>query len=292
MAIPLLNLIGSFGDALIGKNATNQAQKSQERAINRAGDAVTGSYNQAIGYQQPYYDMGTANARTLSSMVNNGVFNTPAYNYQMQQAPNMAFNFEQDPGYQFRMQQGTQAINSNAAAQGKQLSGATLKALAKYGQNLASQEYGNAFDRYNQNRNFAQGQYQFGTQYGMQNALNNYNAANQQANQNYNRFSDLAGMGQNAASNMANLANAYGGNMADLAIQRGNVQSRGIMGRGQAYSNMLNSGTQYLGNQFGGNGMSNLSGIAGGNAAAGSAIGSGVPVDTAMNLASLLPALA
>jgi hypothetical protein len=239
IAGPVLNIGSAIGGGLIQKNAVTQAQRAQERALNRAEGATTGAYNEAKGYQQPYYDVGTQGMRSLASMVNQGAFDVNPYQYQMQQAPNEQFNFQADPGYAWRMQQGTNAINSNAAAAGNQLSGATLKALAKYGQNMASQEYGNAFDRFNQNRNFAQGQYQFGTTTGMQNALNQYNAANQQANQRYDRFGNIAGYGQQAASNLGNLATGYGQNMSGLATDRGNVQAQGIMGRGQAYDRML-----------------------------------------------------
>lgn len=54
---------------------------------------------------------------------------------------------DQDPGYAFRLQQGTQARESSAAARGLLRSGATLKGLDEFGQQMASQEYGNAFAR-------------------------------------------------------------------------------------------------------------------------------------------------
>lgn len=53
----------------------------------------------------------------------------------------------QDPGYQFRMQEGMKAINASAAAKGGLQSGAALKAAQQYGQGLASQEYGNVYAR-------------------------------------------------------------------------------------------------------------------------------------------------
>jgi len=59
------------------------------------------------------------------------------------------FNFDisQDPGYQFRLSQGTGAIENSAAAKGMQLSGATLKDLMKFGQDFASGEFNQAFQR-------------------------------------------------------------------------------------------------------------------------------------------------
>lgn len=56
-------------------------------------------------------------------------------------------SIESDPSYQFRLEQGNQAINRSAAAKGMLGSGNVLAELAKYGQGMASQEYGNQFNR-------------------------------------------------------------------------------------------------------------------------------------------------
>ncbi len=56
-------------------------------------------------------------------------------------------SIESDPSYQFRLGQGNQAINRSAAAKGMLGSGNVLAELAKYGQGMASQEYGNQFNR-------------------------------------------------------------------------------------------------------------------------------------------------
>lgn len=61
--------------------------------------------------------------------------------------PNAAAVLAADPGYQFRLEQGLGAIQNSAAAKGILNSGGTLKDLQNYGQNLASQEYGNVFNR-------------------------------------------------------------------------------------------------------------------------------------------------
>jgi hypothetical protein len=53
----------------------------------------------------------------------------------------------QDPGVQFRQDQARQALEASAAARGGMLSGPALAALQRQGQDLASQEYGNAWQR-------------------------------------------------------------------------------------------------------------------------------------------------
>ena len=52
-----------------------------------------------------------------------------------------------DPGVQFRLDEGRKAVESSAAARGGLLSGPTLAALQRKGQDLSSQEYGAAWDR-------------------------------------------------------------------------------------------------------------------------------------------------
>lgn len=52
-----------------------------------------------------------------------------------------------DPGYNFRLQQGQQALDRQAAAGGRLFSGAQIKAGARYNQDYASNEFGNAYNR-------------------------------------------------------------------------------------------------------------------------------------------------
>ncbi len=70
----------------------------------------------------------------------------PAFTYDSFNAPNPS-EVGKDPAYQFRFDQGLKALGSNRAAQGTFLSGATGKALQDYGQNAASQEYDNIWNR-------------------------------------------------------------------------------------------------------------------------------------------------
>lgn len=58
------------------------------------------------------------------------------------------FKFEEDPGYAFRREEGLRGIEQAAAARGILGSTGTLRGLTRFGQDLASQEYGNAYQRY------------------------------------------------------------------------------------------------------------------------------------------------
>lgn len=240
----ILDVIGALTEGYVTKKSIGKAQKALEGGISKGETATTGAYQTARGYQQPYYDYGTEGMKNLYQMINSGRFQTDPYNYNPE-----SFNYATDPGYQFRMQQGQSAINSGAAAGGMQLSGATQKALQRYGQNFASNEFGNTFDRYNTNRAF-----------GATNEMNKYTSRNEQNTGMYNRMAGLANMGVGAAANLGNLATGYGSNMSDFALGRGNTQAQGIMGKNQAFLNMsqgvrqglADTGNTYMGQSQGG----------------------------------------
>tara|TARA_R110000850_G_scaffold241830_1_gene366424 strand:+ start:81 stop:1160 length:1080 start_codon:yes stop_codon:yes gene_type:complete len=103
-------------------------------------------------------------------------------------------DYQADPGYQFRLDEGNKALERNLAARGKTFSPEASKALQGYGQNLASEEYGNAYNRYNQD------------QTNVFNRLAGISGLGQQASQ------QLTGVGQNYSNQVgqtnASLANA------------------------------------------------------------------------------------
>jgi hypothetical protein len=114
-------------------------------------------------------------------------------------------DFVTDPGYNFRFTEGQKALERNAAARGGFISGRALKEATRFGQEMGSQEYSNAYNRYLTNR----------------------------ANQ-LNPLQSLAGVGQTstnamgtAGQNFANQANQLGmtnaANQGNLALQRGNI---------------------------------------------------------------------
>jgi hypothetical protein len=235
------NIVG----AGIGAISQYMAAQQQLNAAKQAGKSITGAYNTAQGYQQPYLQAGQQGLQGM--MTGNYDVNTPQYNagdipqaYQAQQ-----FNYEQDPGMAYRMQTGQQAVNAGAAGQGAGLSGATLKALAMFGQNLGSQEYGAAFGRYNTNRaadlagyqtNLGRAQDIRDTGWGA--AKDMYTAQNQQATQRFGRNETLGNYGQTAAGNMSNLASDYGMNMANLYGQAGNVRANRNANIGESLGNL------------------------------------------------------
>lgn len=84
---------------------------------------------------------GSSTTRPMFNFKDAPVFHAPNFH-----APTFA-EAQQEPGYQFRLQGGSDALERSAAAKGVLRTGGTLKDITEYGQNFASQEYGNVFNR-------------------------------------------------------------------------------------------------------------------------------------------------
>lgn len=108
-------------------------------------------------------------------------------------ANNAAFDaYRNSTGYQFRLGQGMDAINSGYAGKGTLQSGAAMKAINDYGQGMASQEFGNYLAA-------------LGNQQGL--GLSGASA--------------LAGVGQSYANSLGNIYQQNGANQANAALARG-----------------------------------------------------------------------
>ena len=134
-----------------------------------------------------------------------------------------AADFQTDPGYNFRLSEGLKAIDRQAAARGGLISGAGLKAAGRFGGDLASQEYGNAFNRFQTNRASQAGLYT--------DALNRERTRQMDE---YGRLSDFTTRGANAAAGTGSSQAAYGTNAANLMSQGAQAMGQGVIGAGQA----------------------------------------------------------
>ena len=128
------------GSALIGGNAASSAASTQANAANNAAQLSNQQYQQTRQDQMPWMQAGQTALNALTPLATNY---TP-FSYNSMTA---------DPGYQFRLQQGQEALGHQNAARGGAVSGTSLKAMQDYAQNSASNEYNNAFNRYQTERN-------------------------------------------------------------------------------------------------------------------------------------------
>ena len=107
------------------------------------------------------------------------------------------YNFQTDPGYQFRFEEGQRALDRGAAARGGLLSGGYGRKAIRYGQGFASNEYTNV----------------------------------------YNRIANIAGMGQTANQFAGNAAMMGGQMMGAGALNAGTASAYGAQGSANAWGN-------------------------------------------------------
>jgi hypothetical protein len=121
-----------------GGKAAERGAEEQGKATERAAQLRYQQYQEDVARQKPFYDVGV---NALPELVS-------ASRYE----PFTMDKFQADPGYAFRLKEGQKALERSAAARGGLLSGGTGKALQRFGQEMGSQEYTNAFNRYQAER--------------------------------------------------------------------------------------------------------------------------------------------
>jgi hypothetical protein len=127
-----------IGSSLLSSRAASKSGDIQAGAMDRASELQYRQYQEDVARQKPFYDVGV---NALPELVE-------ASKYQ----PFTMDKFQADPGYAFRLSEGQKALERSAAARGGLLSGGTGKALQRFGQEMGSQEYMNAFNRYQAER--------------------------------------------------------------------------------------------------------------------------------------------
>jgi hypothetical protein len=128
----------TVASAAIGASASKSAGKSQANAANRAANLQNEQFQQTREDLMPWMEAGKTALNKLIPL-------TDYKKFDMGQ-------FQADPGYAFRLSEGQKSLDRQAAARGGLISGGALKAAARYGQEMGSQEYQNAFNRYQAER--------------------------------------------------------------------------------------------------------------------------------------------
>lgn len=135
---------GIAATAVIGAVASDRASSRSSRASQQATDATVAEqqrqYDQTREDFAPARALGTAAIADINQLYGRGRDGTGTG------APDMS-RFFQSPDYQFNLSQGQRAIDNSLAARGKALSGAGVKAGARFAQGLASTEFGNYVNR-------------------------------------------------------------------------------------------------------------------------------------------------
>jgi hypothetical protein len=199
--MPWMMAAAVVGSSLIGASAADSAAGVQAAASDRAAALQKEQFDRQTELQEPFRMAGVRALPELEAA-------SRYKNFGMDQ-------FQADPGYGFRLAEGQKALDRQAAARGGLISGAALKGAQRYGQEMGSQEYTNAFNRYQTER---------------------------QAR--LNPLQSLAGMAQTSVGQLGQAGQAYATNVGEAMGASAQARASGYMGGANALSQGL---SQYMG---------------------------------------------
>lgn len=191
----------AIGSAVISSRASSKAAGTQAAAADRASELEREMFERNIELNAPFREAGITALNKLTPLAT-------------EYTPFGMAQFQQDPGYAFRMSEGMKGLERSAAARGGLLSGATMKGIQRFGQDLASQEYQNAFNRYQ---------------------------AERQAR--LNPLQSLAGVGQTTSQQLGQAGTQMAGNVGNLMTGGAAARASGYVGGANALTGALG---QYL----------------------------------------------
>lgn len=212
---PWLTAAGTAIGGLSSSSAAKNASNAQVAAAQQASDLQREMYYKNLEQQAPFREAGlTAQNKLLDYMgLSAGAGGKYAKDFSMA-------DFQQDPGYAFRLSEGMKGLNATAAARGGLISGNALRAATQYGQDMGSQEYQNAYNRYQTNR----------------------------SNQ-LNPLQSLMGASQTATNQMGQAGQNYANQAGEAYMGAGNARASGYVGSANAWQNALGGATNMYNQQ-------------------------------------------
>jgi len=244
MPDPISAIVGSAvlgaGSSLIGSSNAADAQReaaaasaaAQREAADKSIAAQREMFDIGRADLAPYREGGVAAQNQLRSFLGIGG-DTTAPGYGKYTKDFGMEDFTADPGSAFRLKTGLESLERSGAARGMGLSGAALKGITRYGQDYASNEYQNAFNRYQTERAAK-----------LDPLFKLYSGGQASA----------AGSAAQAGALGQNLGQTYTGlgqGLAQAAVAGGNAQASGYLNQANAVTNALNQGTSsYLGYNY------------------------------------------
>jgi hypothetical protein len=226
-------LSGAAAGAALGSGLDEATGGGATGAAREAANTSAAANDRALALQQRMYEEGVARQQPMLAAGNNALAQMQSGAFAQPAAFKFgAGDYQADPGYAFRLAEGQKALDRQAAARGGLMSGGALKAAARYGQDMGSQEFGNAYSR----------------------AIDAYNADVARSNTGYNRLAGLAGVGQTANTQIGTAGQNYATNAGNLMINQGDIQGNAMIAaeraRQSAYGN--------IGKAFGSGGFDSL----------------------------------
>jgi hypothetical protein len=182
----------SLAGGCMGSDAAGNAARAQARAANYATRMQVRMFNRANKLLQPWRAKGAWALQALQNRLREGPMGPWAY--------------KKSPDYTFRLREGMNALESDAAMRGMLESGPTLKALTKYAQDFATGDYQNYLNRFYQK---------------------------------LNPYMSLAGLGQTSAQSSANTGANYAAMIGNNISQAGQARASGYINQANAMGGAL-----------------------------------------------------
>jgi hypothetical protein len=231
-----ISAAGAIGGGALSAHAAGKAADAQSAAAQQAAALQHQDAQAALDFQKkqyadqqknmaPWLQAGKTDLATLQGQLPS----LTAPFAEKFKAPTAATE-QNDPGYQFRLQQGMKALQNSASARGDLLSGNTLAATTQYGQDYASGEYGNVYNR------------------AMQEYQNRFNVYNANQTNKFNRLASLSGVGQTSAQQLGQSGQAAANNVSNTLLTSGQQIGQNINNAAAATA----SGYIGAGNAWGG----------------------------------------
>lgn len=201
--------------AVVGAYSSRQGAKAQKQAADQSAEVQREIFQKQTELAEPFRQAGISSQNELMRLLGIGGDATAA-DYGMLTRQFGEKDLQMDPGYGFRLREGEKALERMQSARGNLLSGGAIKAGQRYGQDLASQEYMNAFNR---------AQAQLGTRLGA--------------------LGSLYGAGQAATQQVSGQAGQYGENVGNLLMAGGAARASGYAGAANALNQALGQYVNY-----------------------------------------------
>jgi hypothetical protein len=203
---PAIGVVGG----LMGADSANNAANTQAQSAAQSDATQRYMYDTTRADNAPFLQNGQAGSNRLSRLLGlSGDSGASDYGSLTRKfnSNDLANDTVYNSGLQFGLDEGTKALNNQASANGSYLSGATAKALTRYGNDYATTKAGDAYNRYNND---------------------NTNI--------YNRLAGITGAGQQAASQVGSAGANYGNNVSNTATSLGNARAASGIAAGNAIS--------------------------------------------------------
>jgi hypothetical protein len=193
----VIPIVGAVAGGLIASKGAKSAANTQAKSADAATAEQRRQYDLSRSDQMPWLTAGKGALGDIQNL-NNGDFS----------------KFTNSPDYQFALSEGMKGLDRSAASKGRLYSGGYGEDLTRFGQGLATQNYGNY----------------------------------------YNRLASMAGLGQTTATNLGTLGQNYANSAGNNMMAAGAARASGYQNSANAWGNAFNQVGGQVGDYFGSKG--------------------------------------